>query len=106
MNEDQPAEQPQPGEPPRGSISPQLATNIRVVHGLRVPMRDGVDLALDLLRPDLPGALPVVLYRTPYDKVNSRTGGPSALPEQLARRGYIVAVNDCRGRFNSGGVFR
>src|SRR5262249_29427343 len=70
-----------------------------------VPMRDGVELALDLLRPELPGPMPVVLMRTPYDKVGARTG-PSGLPEQLAQRGYIVAFNDCRGRFNSDGVFR
>ncbi len=99
------AEQPQYGEPPRGEISPRLTSSTRVVHNLRVPMRDGVELALDLLRPDLPGPLPVVLYRTPYDKVRSRTGR-SKLPGLLAEHGYIVAFNDCRGRFNSAGVFR
>jgi putative CocE/NonD family hydrolase len=69
-------------------------------------MRDGVELALDLLRPDVPEPLPVVLMRTPYDKINARAGGPRALPECLAQRGYIVAVCDCRGRFNSDGAFR
>ena len=97
-----PAEQPQPGEPPRGEISPRLTSATRAVHGLRVPMRDGVELALDLLRPDVPDPLPVVLSRTPYDKVSNSAG----LKEQLAQRGYIVASNDCRGRFNSDGVFR
>ena len=105
MSEERPADQPQPGEPPRGELSPKLTSSTRVLHGLRVPMRDGVELALDLIRPDIPGPLPVVLARTPYDKVLSRTG-PSALPESLAQRGYIVAFNDCRGRFNSDGVFR
>ncbi len=105
MTENVPAEHPQPGEPPRGAISPRLTGTTRVVHDLRVPMRDGVELALDLLRPDLPGPLPVVLYRTPYDKVTSRAGR-SPLPTLLAERGYIVAFNDCRGRFNSDGVFR
>lgn len=97
------AERPQPGEPPRGAISPVLTETIRVVHNLRVPMRDGVELSLDLLRPDLPGPLPVVLTRTPYNKVNNR-GTP--LYVQLAQRGYIIAFNDCRGRFNSDGVFQ
>jgi putative CocE/NonD family hydrolase len=100
---DRPSEQPQPGEPPRGGIAPPLTSVTHVVHNLRVPMRDGVELALDLLRPDLPGPLPVVLLRTPYDKVMAR--GPK-LYERLAQRGYIVAFNDCRGRFNSDGVFR
>ncbi|WP_157248230.1 CocE/NonD family hydrolase [Nonomuraea typhae] len=83
--------------------SPVLTETTRVVHGLRVPMRDGVELSLDLVRPDLPGPLPVVLVRTPYDKVSSRDG---ELYVKLAQRGYITAFNDCRGRFNSDGVFR
>jgi predicted acyl esterase len=76
---DLPAVEPQPGEPPRGELSPRLSASARLVQGLRVPMRDGVELSLDLLRPDLPGRLPVVLYRTPYDKVGriaSKLSGP------------------------------
>jgi putative CocE/NonD family hydrolase len=98
-----PAEQPQPGEPPRVPLRPRLTGSTRLIHDLRVPMRDGVELSLDLLRPDLPGPLPVVLIRTPYNKVLSH-GSP--LPRLLAERGYIYAFNDCRGRFNSDGVFR
>src|SRR5689334_18943805 len=101
---DCPAEMPQAGEPPRGDISPRVASRTRLVHGLHVPMRDGVRLSLDLLRPDVPGPLPVVLMRTPYDKVQARTS-MSGFPERLAQRGYVVAFNDCRGRFNSEGVF-
>ncbi len=99
------AEHPAPGEPSRGPVSPRLTTATRVVHNLRVPMRDGVQLALDLLRPDLDGPRPVILQRTPYDKVLARAGSQE-LFERLAQRGYIVAFNDCRGRFNSDGVFR
>jgi len=90
--------------PPGGEVSPVLTQSLRVVHDLRVPMRDGVELALDLVRPDLPGARPVVLVRTPYDKTAHRLDG-SARYEDLARRGYVVAFNDCRGRFNSDGDF-
>jgi hypothetical protein len=64
-------------------------------------MRDGVELSLDLIRTDIPGAYPVVLARTPYDKVRAR----QPFFHELARRGYIVALNDLRGRFNSDGVF-
>jgi putative CocE/NonD family hydrolase len=78
---------------------------VRIVHGLRVLMRDGVELALDLIRPDLPAPLPVVLMRTPYDKVSTREF-MSGLPQRLAERGYVVALNDCRGRFNSDGSFQ
>lgn len=64
-------------------------------------MRDGVELSLDVLRPDTPGPHPVILLRTPYDKVRSR----QPFHQDLARRGYIVAYNDIRGRFNSDGEF-
>jgi putative CocE/NonD family hydrolase len=67
-------------------------------------MRDGVELALDLLLPGERGPHPVVLLRTPYDKVANRAG--SELARLLGSRGYAVAFSDCRGRFNSGGVFR
>jgi putative CocE/NonD family hydrolase len=103
MNKDQPADKPQPGEPPRGVVSPRLTKVTRLVRGLRVPMRDGVELALDLLRPDLPGPLPVILTRTPYDKVSIHQ---SEFYQRFVHQGYIVALNDCRGRFNSDGVFR
>lgn len=105
MDDDRPSELAQPGEPPRGPISPRLTTKTRVTHNLRVPMRDGVELSLDLLRPDLPGPLPVVLIRTPYDKTTTRASRLGTY-QNIAERGYIVAFNDCRGRFNSDGAFR
>jgi len=101
---DRPADVAQPGEPPRGGASAPITQRTHVVHNLRVPMRDGVELALDVLRPDLAGPFPTVLVRTPYDKTATRVRTP--LAEQLAQRGFAVAFNDCRGRFNSGGVFQ
>jgi uncharacterized protein len=86
---------------PSGAISP-VAYRITEQHDLLTPMRDGVRLAMDLVRPDKDGACPVVLLRTPYDKVLSRAA-PQI--EDLARRGYVVALQDCRGRFNSDGAF-
>src|SRR5262245_13058504 len=86
---------------PTGPASP-ITFNTREQYDLVTPMRDGVRLAMDLVRPDRDGACPVVLTRTPYDKVRSRA---SAQVADLARRGYIVALQDCRGRFNSDGVF-
>jgi uncharacterized protein len=82
-----------------------MTSSFEVRQNLRVPMRDGVELALDVMLPAGPGPFPVVLYRTPYDKVKCRYG-PATLPELLVRNGYAVALNDCRGRFNSDGVFR
>jgi putative CocE/NonD family hydrolase len=98
------AEVASPGEPPRGDISPKLTSTTRLEHGLLVPMRDGTRLSLDLIRPELPQPLPVVLARTPYDKVLERSRREDFYVS-LAQRGYIVAVQDCRGRFNSDGAF-
>ncbi|MEX2375366.1 MAG: CocE/NonD family hydrolase [Dehalococcoidia bacterium] len=99
-----PAERPSPGEPPRRPISSPLTSQLRIVHDLRVPMRDGVELALDLVRPDLGGPFPAILMRTPYDKTVER-GRREAQIRRFAERGYIVALNDCRGRSNSDGEF-
>jgi putative CocE/NonD family hydrolase len=91
--------------PPRGEISEERFSEVEVVHDLRVPMRDGVEMALDLVRPrGCEEPLPVLLGRTPYDKVIDREWDPERYA-RLARRGYIVALSDCRGRFNSDGVF-
>ena len=65
------------------------------------PMRDGVKLAMDLIIPNGDGPFPVILERTPYDKSSSRN--PNT--ENYARAGYVVALQDCRGRFNSDGDF-
>ena len=70
-----------------------------------VAMRDGVKLATDVYRPArgnqaTPERLPVLLSRTPYDKTGMR-----GIAEYLARRGFVVAAQDCRGRFASQGEF-
>ncbi len=63
-----------------------------------VPMRDGVRLATDIYRPDAPGRHPVILIRTPYQKTMQELEG-----RYYARRGYVAAIQDCRGRFSSEG---
>ena len=70
------------------------------------PMRDGVSLSMDLLRPKAKGRFPVILIRTPYNKVKAGSS-PQTKPfcDELVRRGYVVAIQDCRGRFNSDGTF-
>ena len=68
-----------------------------------VPMRDGTILRADVTRPDASGSFPVIIERTPY----SKTGGENAVkaPDFFARRGYIVIIQDVRGRFASEGDF-
>ena len=65
-------------------------------------MRDGTVLRADVYRPGRPGPYPVLLCRTPYDK---RTPREEAVARSLAARGYIVPVQDLRGRYASDGHF-
>lgn len=63
-----------------------------------VPMRDGVILRADIYRPDAPGTFPVLLERTPYNKANEVETAYKA-----AGQGYVVIIQDCRGRYASAG---
>jgi putative CocE/NonD family hydrolase len=65
---------------------------------VKIPMRDGIKLATDIYRPKADGVLPVVLVRTPYKKEMNEIQA-----KFFARRGYVYAVQDCRGRFSSPG---
>jgi len=89
---------------PIGKTSP-ARYSIRAVHDVLTPMRDGISLAMDLLRPDATGKFPVILVRTPYDKAGAGSARTRPFQERLVQCGYIVAIQDCRGRFNSDGIF-
>lgn len=85
----------------------ELGRDVVVERNVMIPARDGVLLATDIYRPAVDGVavaepLPVVLQRTPYGKSTDRF-----LPQALrfASRGYVVAVQDIRGRYDSGGGF-
>ena len=78
--------------------------NCKVTVEKHLPMRtrDGVTLYADVYRPDAPGKFPALVMRTPYDK--SREPGYTER-EYFGSRGYVVVVQDTRGRFSSGGDF-
>jgi putative CocE/NonD family hydrolase len=80
----------------------------RIEHDVMVPMPDGVRLATNLYFPkdfDASGRakLPVVLIRVPYDK--NHHGGGLAPAYDFAAHGYVVAIQDMRGKYASEGVF-
>ena len=75
---------------------------VRMEHHRRVPMRDGVKLSADIYRPDAEGRFPAVLVRTPYN--NSRPYNV-ARARFYAERGYVVVLQDTRGRYDSDGKF-
>ncbi len=88
---------------------------------IRAPMRDGVKLATDVYRPakdgkPVAGRFPVILERTPYgrnitsfrDITQESPKTPKTRAEVAAtyvRHGYVVAFQDCRGRYDSEGEF-
>ena len=74
---------------------------IKLERGVGVPMRDGVRLATDIYRPEAEGKFPVILVRTPYKKEMAELQA-----RFYTRRGYAFAVQDCRGRFGSAGVWQ
>ncbi len=72
---------------------------VTVDSGVRVRMRDGVMLVADIYRPNAPGKFPVLLERTPYNRQDPGTG------IFLASHGYVVVLQDTRGRYASEGEF-
>ncbi len=64
---------------------------------VKVVMRDGVVLRADIYRPQADGKFPVLLQRTPYDKRSFAFGLKAAM------RGYVVIIQDVRGRYASEG---
>ena len=66
-----------------------------------VPMRDGILLRANVYRPP-GGRWPVLLTRLPYGK-DLPLGTAVLDPVQAARRGYVVIVQDTRGRLASDG---
>jgi uncharacterized protein len=88
------------GGPARDAQPPQPVHDRNVA----IPMRDGVQLRADILRPAGSARFPTLVYRTPYGK-------EAALKEyttfrRAVERGYAVIVQDVRGRYASGGDFR
>jgi len=69
---------------------------------IMVEMRDGVELATDIYMPDAAGKYPAILSRTPYNK---SADWISNIGPYYAQRGYVVVVQDTRGRYNSEGVW-
>lgn len=71
-----------------------------------IAMRDGIKLAADIYRPTRNGHLmenkfPVILLRTPYNKDSAASIATDFVPH-----GYVVVLQDVRGRYNSEGHWR
>jgi len=66
-----------------------------------IPMRDGTNLSANIARPKEEGQYPVVLMRTPYGKPDKKNGDM----KRYAEAGYVMVVQDCRGRGDSEGAW-
>ena len=79
-------------------VMSQTAPQIVVEKNTAMKTRDGVTLRADIYRPAADGSYPVLLTRTPYNKDNTASFG-----QEGAARGFMVVVQDVRGRFASEG---
>ncbi len=82
---------------------------VNVTQNVMVQMRDGVKLATDIYRPAdelgnvLEGEFPVILGRTSYDKSNPVIW-VNPIANFFVPRGYVVLLQDLRGRGKSEGT--
>ena len=81
-------------------VSQTSGLDVRVKKDVPMEVRDGTVLRADVYTPTAAGSYPVLLQRTPYDKASNDN---VATARELTARGYIVAVQDIRGRYASDG---
>lgn len=78
----------------------------RTIFDMRIAMRDGVELSADVWLPFESKPYPVILMRTPYMKNWSLPAlNFGKLGAYYASHGYVLVVQDVRGRGDSGGAF-
>jgi putative CocE/NonD family hydrolase len=81
-----------------------LIAGLTIARDVPAPMRDGVVLRANVYRPAGPRPWPTLLARTPYGK--DRPGAAAWLdPVRAALAGFMVVVQDARGRFASDGTW-
>ncbi|MBM4187653.1 MAG: CocE/NonD family hydrolase [Gemmatimonadetes bacterium] len=83
-------------------VPPSLDGQIVNRFGVRVPMRDRVELVANLWLPAPTGKHPTILLRTPYDKTAQYR---RYRLDRYLQAGYAVMVQDTRGRGDSEGRF-
>ena len=79
--------------------------NILIEKNVMVPMRDSVKLSTDIYRPAEEGRFPVLLARLPYNKDLPMMAQATIDFQRAVQTGYVVVIQDCRGRFASEGEF-
>jgi putative CocE/NonD family hydrolase len=79
--------------------------DVTVEREVECRLGDGTVLRADVYRPAAEASLPVLLMRMPYGKTTAGANWGYAHPAWYAANGYVVAVQDVRGRYASEGEF-
>jgi len=79
---------------------PLETADILLQQDVAMKTRDGVTLYADIYRPKSDDKFPVILMRTPYDKSVNWAVAPVY---KMVSRGYVVIIQDVRGRYTSEG---
>ena len=89
----------------RGPVSTVHATAGAVTF---VPMSDGVKLYTSVYLPQTAGPFPVLLVRTPYNRVVSGEDSYSyrGIADYYVPKGYTVVIQSIRGKYSSEGTYR
>ena len=91
--------------PPGSEQRSIMPSEIIVEKNVKVAMRDGVELATDVYRPQGAGPLPAIVQRTPYDKEGAALRNYAFEVMRAVQAGYVCVVQDTRGRYLSDGEF-
>jgi uncharacterized protein len=92
-----------PQQPPAQPEGKPLFTFQEVM----IPVRDGIRLQTVILAPvDQHGPLPILFRRTPYGVPEKAPTEMPASWKELQKDGYIMVIQNLRGRFKSEGVFK
>lgn len=78
--------------------------NILIEKNIMAPMRDGVRLATDVYRLEGSAPAPALMARTPYNKEYATSGSMFDV-FRAVQAGYVVLIQDVRGRYASEGEF-
>jgi putative CocE/NonD family hydrolase len=84
------------GQPAASAV--RTAAGITIEKNAVMKTRDGITLHADIYRPAADGSYPVLLTRTPYNK-----DAFAAFGQKAVARGFMVVVQDVRGRYTSEG---
>lgn len=91
------------GDAQKTDQSGAVSYKVKWEYNVPIPMRDGVKLSANISRPEAEGRFPVIVDRTPYGKNRKPFFDNAAY---FAQHGYVYVMQDCRGRYDSEGVFK